>query len=204
MAGEVERDDMDDGGLRRDVEGRAMNGGRRVQVKLLEIDHKMAAAMERGAGEFEARFRVSLGESSEVAGVVISQIRGMVEADPRDRPWGGYLAIDPLTAKVVGTCAFKARPAEEGSVEIAYFTFPPFEGKGYGTAMALRLIEMAESSRKVGRILAHTLPERSGSTRILEKAGMSLIGEVIDPEDGLVWRWARDLEGAGSGKPRPP
>lgn len=181
-----------------------MDGGRKVQVKLLEIDHQMAAFMERGAWEFEAHFRVSLGENSEVAGVVIAQTLAMVEADPRDRPWGGYLAIDPLTAKVVGTCAFKARPAEDGSIEIAYFTFPPFEGKGYGTAMALQLIEMAESSRKVGRILAHTLSERSGSTRILEKAGMRPIGEVIDPEDGPVWRWACDLEGAGSGKPRPP
>jgi RimJ/RimL family protein N-acetyltransferase len=38
-------------------------------------------------------------------------------------------------------------------------------------------------------VRAHTLPERNASTRILEKCGFTFRGEILDPEDGLVWRW---------------
>jgi hypothetical protein len=40
-------------------------------------------------------------------------------------------------------------------------------------------------------IRAHTLPQINASTRILTKCGFDRIGEMIDPEDGLVWRWER-------------
>lgn len=41
------------------------------------------------------------------------------------------------------------------------------------------------------RTRAHTLPERNASTRVLEKCGFTLVGEVVDPDDGVVWRWER-------------
>jgi [ribosomal protein S5]-alanine N-acetyltransferase len=111
---------------------------------------------------------------------------------PRD-PWGGYFAVDEDTHEVVGSCAFKTPPTAEGSVEIAYFTYPPFEGRGYATEMARRLVEMATQAGTVGSVIAHTLPEPSASTRVLEKAGLAFVGEVIDPEDGRVWRWNRRI-----------
>jgi [ribosomal protein S5]-alanine N-acetyltransferase len=103
--------------------------------------------------------------------------------------WGGYFVVDPGTREVVGTCAFKTPPIEDGTVEIAYFTYPGFEGRGYATGMARKLIELASGSAAVRRVVAHTLPETNASTRVLEKAGMNFVGEVIDPEDGRVWRW---------------
>ena len=90
---------------------------------------------------------------------------------PRD-PWGGYFAVDEDTQEVVGSCAFKTPPTAEGTVEIAYFTYPPFEGRGYATEMARQLVEMATHAGAVGSVLAHTLPEPSASTRVLEKTGM--------------------------------
>jgi len=45
-------------------------------------------------------------------------------------------------------------------------------------------------------VRAHTLPEANASTRVLTKCGFQRIGEVIDPEDGLVWRWERNNEEA--------
>ncbi|MGH7631966.1 MAG: hypothetical protein ACREOF_21740 [Gemmatimonadales bacterium] len=30
---------------------------------------------------------------------------------------------------------------------------------------------------------------RNASARVLEKLGFRRLGEVIDPEDGPVWRW---------------
>ncbi len=74
-------------------------------------------------------------------------------------------------------------------VEIAYFTYPDFESRGHATAMAAELIALALSSDEVAGVIAHTLPEKNASTRVLEKNGMKLVGEVHDPEDGPVWRW---------------
>ena len=104
-------------------------------------------------------------------------------------PWRGYFAVDPTTRELIGSCAFKSSPTPEGSVEIAYFTYPPFEGRGYATEMARALVALALKSGAVRTIVAHTLPEPNASTRVLQKTGMTFVGEVIDPEDGRVWRW---------------
>ena len=107
--------------------------------------------------------------------------------------WGGYFVLDTDTREVVGSCAFKGQPTDTGTVEIAYFTYPDFEGKGYATSMARKLIELAASGTTVKRIIAHTLPEANASTRVLEKIAMSFVGEVTDPDDGRVWRWQTQI-----------
>jgi GNAT superfamily N-acetyltransferase len=103
--------------------------------------------------------------------------------------WSGYFVVDEVTREVVGSCAFKSAPTDDGTVEIAYFTYPGFERRGYATAMAEKLVELASRSPAVRRVMAHTLPETNASTRVLERVGMTFVGEVIDPEDGRVWRW---------------
>lgn len=108
--------------------------------------------------------------------------------------WDWYFVGDEVTRDLVGSCAFKAPPTDEGEVEIAYFTYPPFEGRGYATAMARKLIEMASESEAIGRVIAHTLPTPSASTRVLEKVGMVFVGDVQDREDGLVWRWQTEIQ----------
>ena len=105
--------------------------------------------------------------------------------------WGAFLAAEPGTRAVVGTCAYKGPPDWDGVVEIAYFTFPPCEGRGVATAMAGGLIQRAAASGLVRTVRAHTLPQRNASGRVLEKLGFRFVGEVVDPEDGPVWRWER-------------
>jgi ribosomal-protein-alanine N-acetyltransferase len=102
--------------------------------------------------------------------------------------WFGYLVVEGESQELIGTCSFKGPPVD-GAVEIAYFTFPGFEGRGIGTAMARFLLERARTLPGVKRIIAHTAPEKNASTWILEKIGMQFVGEVNDPEDGLVWLW---------------
>ncbi len=111
-----------------------------------------------------------------------------METSPR---WGPYLALDRDSAAVVGTCAYKGPPDADDAVEIAYYTFPPFEGRGYATAMAAALTARAGADPPVRTVRAHTLPERNASARILEKLGFVHLGLVTDPEDGPVWRWER-------------
>jgi ribosomal-protein-alanine N-acetyltransferase len=101
-------------------------------------------------------------------------------------PWIGYLAR--AGDAVVGTCGFASPPAG-GRVEIAYFTFPPFEGRGIATAMAAALVAVAERHRPPLVIAARTLPERGASHAILTKLGFRHVETLEHPEDGTVWEW---------------
>jgi RimJ/RimL family protein N-acetyltransferase len=79
-------------------------------------------------------------------------------------------------------------------VEIAYGVDPDHRGKGYATEAAEGLVTHAFGDPRVRVVRAHTLPEPNASTRVLTKCGFRRIGEVIDPEDGLVWRWEKHRE----------
>jgi len=107
-------------------------------------------------------------------------------------PWCGYLALTP-DQMVVGTGAFKGAPDAAGQIELAWFTFPPYEHKGYGTAIAAELVKLAQANGGAREIIAHTEPEAGPSTRICEKNGFSFGGEVNHPEDGPVWLWKRGV-----------
>jgi RimJ/RimL family protein N-acetyltransferase len=76
-------------------------------------------------------------------------------------------------------------------VEIAYGVASEHQGKGYATEAAEALVTYAFGSGQVRVVRAHTLAESNASTRVLTKCRFRRIGEVIDPEDGLVWRWER-------------
>ncbi len=101
-------------------------------------------------------------------------------------PWIGYLAL--CDSDVVGTCAFTAAPVA-GRVEIAYFTFPPFERRGIATGMATQLIAIARAAYPEIEVFAQTLPERNASNSILKKLRFELAGQVNHPEEGRVWEW---------------
>lgn len=119
---------------------------------------------------------------------ILAQTLELLRAQPRPDPWGCYLAYEGDIA--IGTCAFKAAPDAEGSVELAYMTFPAFERRGHATAMAAALYDIARAGG-APLAIAHTLPEENASTRALRRNGFTQAGSVIDPEDGLVWRWER-------------
>ena len=102
-------------------------------------------------------------------------------------PWVGYLA--EKNGVFVGTCAYKSSP-ENGEVEIAYFTFPEYEGQGVATLMAQWLINIA-NQHGVSCVKAQTLPEKNASVRILETLNFVFVGSVDHPEDGKVWEWRR-------------
>ncbi len=100
-------------------------------------------------------------------------------------PWIGYLVEEQ--GVFTGACAFKSLPVD-GSVEIAYFTFPEYERNGNATNMAKHLIGIA-CAHGARRITAQTLPEHNASTHILQKLQFTFAGVVQHPEDGEVWEW---------------
>lgn len=112
-------------------------------------------------------------------------------------PWISYLAVDGQTP--VGVCSFKSTPVD-GRVEIAYFTFPSFEGRGVATMMAAALADIGLAAAEVQIVAAQTLPERSASHRVLEKLNFERIGELEHPEDGTVLEWQLQKSAAGHGR----
>jgi len=112
-------------------------------------------------------------------------------------PWThGFSLVHRDSNIVVGKSGFKGPPAADGVVEIAYGIAPDYQGKGYATEAAQALVIFAFSSGQVRVVRAHTLPESNASTRVLTKCGFRHMGEVMDPEDGLVWRWEKCNEAA--------
>jgi RimJ/RimL family protein N-acetyltransferase len=119
---------------------------------------------------------------------IIDQTAALHQTHPREQPWGSYLAYVGDTA--VGTGAFKWAPDATGSVEIAYMTFPAYEGRGHATQTAGALTELALQAG-ASEVVAHTLPVENASNRVLRRNGFHFVGEIEDPEDGPVWRWRR-------------
>jgi RimJ/RimL family protein N-acetyltransferase len=160
-----------------------------TNIQLIRLDSDLERALATDVTYMKA---LAQGEWAQVADVVHRVIGRTLIADPvsiDELQWGGYFVVDEGTREMIGSCGFKGAPTEDGTVEIAYFTYPGFEGRGFATRMAKKLIELARSAPGVRRVIAHTLPEKSASTRVLEKVGMTFTGEVIDPDDGPVWRW---------------
>jgi RimJ/RimL family protein N-acetyltransferase len=112
-----------------------------------------------------------------------------VEAAKSADPWlHGFSVLQRNIRTPVGHGAFKAPPVN-GIVEIAYAIDPDHRGKGYATEVARGLVDYAFGFPEVSVVRAHTLPEENASTRVLQECGFRRVGEVVDPEDGLVWRF---------------
>jgi RimJ/RimL family protein N-acetyltransferase len=116
----------------------------------------------------------------------------LVQASGAIDPWiHGFSLVHRAGGEVVGSCGFKGPPGTDGVVEIAYAVEAAHQGKGYATEAATALVDYAFNNEQVRVVRAHTLPQPSASTRVLTKCGFRRIGEVIDPDDGLVWRWEK-------------
>jgi RimJ/RimL family protein N-acetyltransferase len=107
-------------------------------------------------------------------------------------PWVlGFSLQHRESGTSVGTCGFKGPPSTDGVVEIAYGIAPEHQGKGYATEAAQALVTYALTFEEVRVVRAHTLPGSGASKRVLAKCGFCHVSEVIDPEDGLVWRFEK-------------
>lgn len=144
------------------------------------------------------RGAVVRGYEAAAEGVVTDVLRASAELYARAgfvAPWICHLAFEGDTP--VGTCGFKAPPVE-GRAEIAYFTFPGFEGRGHATAMAAALVETARRADASVTVAAQTLPARNASHRVLEKLGFVHVETLQHPEDGEVWEWRLPAPGRTS------
>ena len=101
-------------------------------------------------------------------------------------PWIGYFAR--FNGELAGSAGFKGKPVDN-KIEIAYGTFLDYRSQGIGTLICRELVLLAQSTDPTLVITARTLPEHNHSTRILQRNGFQLQGNVWDKDDGEVWEW---------------
>jgi [ribosomal protein S5]-alanine N-acetyltransferase len=103
-------------------------------------------------------------------------------------PWVGYFVLD--SNEVVGTGGFTG-PPKNGKIEIAYWTFKQFEGKGIASFTCRELISISKKTNPTLLITAKTLPKHNASTKILQKNGFRFSEIVQDHEVGDAWLWVK-------------
>lgn len=150
-------------------------------VVLIERPDAFEAAFGYPAADGLRSFFVS----GDASGEWLDSVRARAGTDPFSL---GFAVILEEGGMVIGSAGFKGPPSDEGAVEVAYAIVPACEGRGYATEVLGALVDFA-LGEGVSTIIAHTLPEENASCRVLRKSDFVRTGEVIDPDDGPVWRW---------------
>ena len=171
-----------------------------VHLRLIPYSPDHLLALIEGDEPFKERFGLpaadglrALFTSDDVSPDWLARLHAAAAADP----WVyGFAVVHQESRSVMGSVGFKGPPDEEGAVEIAYGIAPAFQRRGYATEAAEAGVAFAFGNDRVRLVRAHTLPTPSASTRVLQKCGFEYTGEIVDPEDGLVWRWQRNRESA--------
>jgi ribosomal-protein-alanine N-acetyltransferase len=162
-------------------------------IRLLPHTPEHLRALLEGSELYEHQFgiKVAGGVRDFLTGPEVSaDFLARLRSSPQPDPWRDGFGIVHLADHImIGFCSFTGPPDENEMVEIAYGIAPAYQGRGYASESAQALIAWALGTGRVRTIRAHTLPEHNASTRVLSKCGFTLMGEVIHPEDGAVWRW---------------
>ena len=137
-------------------------------------------------------------ERAEVSPTWLARVRTATTPSPWTH---GFALVERGTGAQVGACGYKGPADSEGAVEIAYGVAPAYQGRGYAKEAAAALVAHA-CGAGVRVVRAHTRPENGASGGVLAACGFQRVGEVMDPEDGLVWRW--ELVCASPGPASPP
>ncbi|MDQ3669811.1 MAG: GNAT family N-acetyltransferase, partial [Actinomycetota bacterium] len=61
--------------------------------------------------------------------------------------------------------------------------------RGLATCAVRAMLREAYAAPEVKAVIAHTLPERNASVRVLEKAGFAFDGVVVSDGKRSVWRF---------------
>jgi RimJ/RimL family protein N-acetyltransferase len=164
-----------------------------ARLRLVPFDSAHILALIDGTEHFAARFGVpdapglrEFYQSADVSPAWLEQLRTSSGADPWKH---GFAVVHREDRLVIGCVGFKGPPDDDGLVEIAYGIVPQYQARGFATEGAAAGVRFAFADDRVRGVRAHTLPTPNASTRVLAKCGFTHVGEVVDPDDGPVWRW---------------
>jgi RimJ/RimL family protein N-acetyltransferase len=161
-------------------------------IRVEQVTRDWAEALALGDAVFSERFGIAVepGWSAFPEAVTLILKAGRREVPPE---WSAHLIFDSDGA-LVGNGGWKGPPAD-GQAEIGYAVAPGRQGRGIATAAVQTFVRQARSAG-LKTVVAHTLPRESASTTVLARCGFNKVGDAIDPDEGVVWRWELPLDRA--------
>ncbi|PFG05211.1 RimJ/RimL family protein N-acetyltransferase [Bacillus sp. es.034] len=105
--------------------------------------------------------------------------------DSRQKPRTRFIFAIIYDEMVIGAGEFNIRDFTNKVGEIGYIVNPDYWGKGIATEVATLLIDFGFGELKLHRIYATCDPRNIGSSRVLEKVGMTKEGRL---REGLLMK----------------
>jgi RimJ/RimL family protein N-acetyltransferase len=141
---------------------------------LLQLDAAQARNLLEGRGDSERPWM--RGYPIEGTLVAAEAFLRTVAAGIDPGPYGMYQLVRQSDSIVVGDIGFHAPPDWAGTVTVGYGLAAQARGKGYATEALQALIGWALAQPEVRRVEADTAHGNVPSQRVMERAGMRLIG----------------------------
>ncbi|WKK84304.1 GNAT family N-acetyltransferase [Marivirga arenosa] len=91
-----------------------------------------------------------------------------------------HIIMDSETKAEIGTCSLHDREGING-VDIGYAILERYEGMGYATAAAQKMVDLAFGTYGLSKVCAITNVDNLGSSKVLEKVGFSHVGNIEVP-----------------------
>lgn len=101
--------------------------------------------------------------------------------DSSEFGYGPWSVVARDEGSVVGSAGFTGRP-KHGAIELGFGIHSDFRNRGYATEAARALIDWGLAQPSVEQIAARCDPGNGPSVRVLEKIGMTRLGE----EEGML------------------
>lgn len=117
----------------------------------------------------------------------LAPTRDGLAADPSRAEWGVRFFLAGEPPELVGWGGFKGAPAN-GVVELGYEIAPSRQRQGLASGAVAAMLAEAFGDDEVAMVIAHTLPEKNPSNRLLENAGFEHEGVADDGEE-IAWRF---------------
>lgn len=112
----------------------------------------------------------------------LDQARHYIEskfmASYQEHGYGPYLLRQKSDGQPVGLSSLVNRPAI-GGVDIGYAILPAYEGRGFATEATLAVRDYALQELGINPVLGIVQPDHPASIRVLEKAGLHFVKEVM-------------------------
>lgn len=144
------------------------------RLRLLQLDAAQARNLLEGRADAERPW--SGGYPIDGTLVAAEAFLRTVDAGIDPGPYGMYQLVRRADSVVVGDIGFHAPPDSGGTVTVGYGLATRARGKGYATEALQALIDWALAQPEVRRVEADTAHGNVPSQRVLERAGMRLIG----------------------------
>ena len=100
--------------------------------------------------------------------------------------FGFYKIILKSNGNPIGTVGLIKRPTLE-HVDIGYALLPEYEGKGYTSEAATRMLDHAINTLSINPVLGITTPTNFASHRILEKIGLRKVDTMEWMDGSTAW-----------------